>query len=101
MVEFWYDYFLNDLENMEYRIEDLLLHSLTGVMMGITIKIKSFFTKSNPVYIDTGIAFFKAEKKSALSSAKTFAIDSVKIETLEPVLKLLNLLFLPIKYFCI
>lgn len=45
MVEFWYDYFLNDLENMEYRIEDLLLHSLTGVMMGITIKIKSFFTK--------------------------------------------------------
>lgn len=45
MDDFWYDYFLNDLENMEYRIEDILLHSLTGVFMGITIKIKSFFKR--------------------------------------------------------
>jgi len=45
MAEFWYDYIINDLENMEYRIEDLLLHSLTGVMMGITLKIKSFFVR--------------------------------------------------------
>ncbi len=45
MDDFWYDYFLNDLENMGYRIEDIILHALTGVIMGITLKIKSFFAR--------------------------------------------------------
>lgn len=45
MSEFWYDYIINDLENMEYRIEDIILHSLTGVIMGVTLKIKSLFKR--------------------------------------------------------
>jgi hypothetical protein len=43
--DFWFNYIINDLENMEYRLEDIILHSLTGVIMGITIKIKSLFKK--------------------------------------------------------
>jgi len=50
--EFWYDFIINDLENWGYRIEDIVLHLMTGLMMGITIKIKkikqklfSIFTK--------------------------------------------------------
>ena len=45
MTEFWYDYIINDLENLEYRIEDVILHSLTGVIMGITMKIKNIWKK--------------------------------------------------------
>ncbi len=50
MDDFWYDYFLNDLENMEYRIEDIVLHCLTGVFMGITVKIKSFFARIKKIF---------------------------------------------------
>lgn len=45
MTEFWYDYIINDLENMEYRIEDIILHCMTGVFMGITVKIKNIFKR--------------------------------------------------------
>lgn len=41
----WYNYFLNDLENMEYRIEDIILHLMTGVIMGITVKIRNILRK--------------------------------------------------------
>ena len=39
MDDFW-EYVLNDLENMEYRIEDIILHSLTGLWLAIGLKIK-------------------------------------------------------------
>jgi len=37
---FWFDYIINDLENMEYRIEDIILHSLTGMIFAVSLKIK-------------------------------------------------------------
>lgn len=30
MSEFWYDYIINDLENMEYRLEDFILKIFEG-----------------------------------------------------------------------
>jgi len=51
--EFWFDYIINDLENMEYRIEDIILHSLTGVIMGITIKIKKIKNRLFSVFTKT------------------------------------------------
>ena len=37
------DWIINEIQNWEFRVEDMMMHSLTGVMMGITVKIKSFF----------------------------------------------------------
>ena len=45
MGDFWFDYVINDLENWGYRIEDIILHLMTGVIMGITVKIKGIFRK--------------------------------------------------------
>ncbi len=44
MDDFW-EYVLNDLENMEYRIEDIILHSLTGIWLAIALKIKGIFNR--------------------------------------------------------
>ena len=44
MDDLW-EYVLNDLENMEYRIEDIILHSLTGIWLAIGLKIKSIFNR--------------------------------------------------------
>ena len=44
MDDFW-EYILNDLENMEYRIEDIILHSLTGIWLAIGLKIKGIFNR--------------------------------------------------------
>ena len=45
MDEAWLDYIINDLENLGYRIEDIVLHMMTGVIMGITVKIRNIFKK--------------------------------------------------------
>ncbi len=45
MAEFWFDYMVNDLENMGYRIEDIVLHSMTGVIAGLLIHIKNIWKK--------------------------------------------------------
>jgi len=35
-----WDYIINDLQNMEFRIEDIILHSLTGIIIFLFLKIK-------------------------------------------------------------
>jgi len=40
--DFW-EYIINDLQNMEFRIEDIILHSLTGVIVTILLRIKKIF----------------------------------------------------------
>lgn len=45
------EWVLNELQNWEFRIEDVILHTLTGVLTGITIKIRTI------------IKFFKKKKK--------------------------------------
>jgi len=45
MSEFWYDYIINDLENAGYRVEDIILHAMTGVIMGITVTTKSYLVR--------------------------------------------------------
>ena len=45
MSDLWYDYIINDLENLGYRIEDIILHTFTGIIMGITLKIKTFLAR--------------------------------------------------------
>lgn len=44
MTEFT-DWITSEIQNWEFRVEDILLHMLTGLFMGITIKIKKIFTK--------------------------------------------------------
>lgn len=46
MEDIWYNLFINDLQNMEYKIEDVVLHVLTGVMLGVTLKAKAFFVRA-------------------------------------------------------
>jgi len=43
MTDFWFDYIINDLENMEYRIEDIVLHAMTGLIVGLLIHIKNIW----------------------------------------------------------
>jgi len=50
MDDFW-SYIVNDLENMEYRIEDIILHSLTGVWLAIGLKIKGIIKKLKSLII--------------------------------------------------
>ncbi len=42
MDDFW-SYIVNELQNMEFRIEDILLHAMSGVIVGIILKIKIRF----------------------------------------------------------
>jgi len=42
--EFW-DYIVNEVQNWEFRIEDVLLHSLTGIIVAVGIKIKEIIKK--------------------------------------------------------
>ena len=44
MDGFW-EYLVNEAQNWEFRIEDILLHSLTGVIIALGIKIKEIFKK--------------------------------------------------------
>jgi hypothetical protein len=44
MDDFW-AYIVNEIQNWEFRIEDILLHSLTGIMVAIGIKIKEILKK--------------------------------------------------------
>jgi len=37
--DFW-EYIVNEVQNWEFRIEDILLHSLTGIIFAISMKIK-------------------------------------------------------------
>lgn len=39
MDDFW-SYIENEIQNWEFRIEDILLHSLSGMVFAISIKIK-------------------------------------------------------------
>ncbi len=36
---------INEVQNWEFRIEDIFLHSLTGVIIALGIKIKDIFKK--------------------------------------------------------
>jgi len=40
--DFW-EYIVNEIQNWEFRIEDILLHSLTGIVFAISMKIKKLF----------------------------------------------------------
>ena len=42
--DFW-EFIVNEIQNWEFRIEDVLLHSLTGVIIAIGMKIKQIFKK--------------------------------------------------------
>jgi len=44
MDDFW-EYILNDIQNWEFRIEDILLHSLSGMFFAISLKIKKILKK--------------------------------------------------------
>ncbi len=44
MDDFW-EFIVNEIQNWEFRIEDVLLHSLTGVIIAIGMKIKQIFKK--------------------------------------------------------
>jgi len=37
--DFW-EYVVNEIQNWEFRLEDILLHLLTGAMLGISLRIK-------------------------------------------------------------
>jgi len=42
--DFW-EFIVNEIQNWEFRFEDVLLHSLTGVIIAIGMKIKQIFKK--------------------------------------------------------
>jgi len=42
MDDFW-SYIVNEVQNWEFRIEDILLHAMSGVIFGIILKIKIIF----------------------------------------------------------
>lgn len=44
MDDFW-EYILNEIQNWEFRIEDILMHSLSGIFFAVTLKIKKILTK--------------------------------------------------------
>jgi hypothetical protein len=44
VTDFW-EYIVNEIQNWEFRIEDILLHSLTGVIIAIGMKIKKILKK--------------------------------------------------------
>jgi len=45
------EWILNELQNWEFRIEDIILHSLTGIFTVVAIKLRAI------------IEFFKKKKK--------------------------------------
>ena len=36
-----FDWIINDVQNFTFRAEDIILHSMTGIFVGLVIKIKS------------------------------------------------------------
>ena len=44
MDDFW-EYIINDLQNLEFRIEDTILHSLTGIWIAIGLRLKALYKK--------------------------------------------------------
>jgi hypothetical protein len=44
MDDTW-NYIINEIQNWEFRIEDIILHSLTGVFFAIGVKIKQIIKK--------------------------------------------------------
>jgi len=39
------EWLINEVQNWEFRFEDILLHILTGFFMGATLKSKKIFAK--------------------------------------------------------
>jgi len=39
----WDDWLINEIQNWSFRIEDILLHSVTGMALAISLKIKKIF----------------------------------------------------------
>jgi len=44
MDDFW-AYIENEIQNWEFRIEDILLHSLSGMFFAISLKIKKILKR--------------------------------------------------------
>jgi len=44
MDDFW-SYIENEIQNWEFRIEDILLHTLSGIFFAISLKIKKILEK--------------------------------------------------------
>ena len=44
MDDFW-AYIENEIQNWEFRIEDILLHSLSGIFFAASLKIKKILKK--------------------------------------------------------
>ncbi len=44
MDDFW-SYIENEIQNWEFRIEDILLHSLSGMFFAVSLKIKKILKK--------------------------------------------------------
>jgi len=44
MDDFW-EYILNEIQNWEFRFEDILLHSISGIFFAVTLKIKKILAK--------------------------------------------------------
>ena len=42
--DFW-SYIVNEIQNWSFRIEDIILHSFTGVIFAVSVKIKKIAHK--------------------------------------------------------
>ena len=41
----WSDWIANDIQNWTFKIEDVILHTLTGLIIGIVVKVKSVWNR--------------------------------------------------------
>lgn len=39
------DYLINEIQNWEFRIEDIILHSLTGVCMAMGLRVREILKR--------------------------------------------------------
>ena len=50
MDDFWFSYIKNEIQNWEFRIEDILLHSFSGVIFAVSLKIKKILARIKSLF---------------------------------------------------
>lgn len=63
---FSFDYFVNELQELSFRIEDFLLHTYTGFFVAVMIRIKKIFRWIKTHGIPRGLIMFFRQKLRAL-----------------------------------
>ena len=46
----WIEWIINDIQNLTFRLEDIILHSITGIFVGLTLKVKGILKRIKKIF---------------------------------------------------